>query len=438
LQQEKLTPSAGGGMKIEKCVRVFSWCAAGCLLVPGWVAAGQLKVTSESSLAVYERDTKEDKSGTIIPFREYLGVDYVTDVEGLSFHGYGWGRYNLGEDDYFQDEADGEFLYGYLEYRLEAFNTSMMLGRQHLFSGVSNESLDGFSVQAALGSFFGVSLYGGSPVAVSEDGRGGDSIVGGRVSNFRAGLYELGLSYKLVRNDSTDDDERLGMDVSLNLPYAIGLNGLSSWNMVTDSWAEHSYELQVQAGAFQVRPMFQLFQYDDYFSTGEESANPFRFLATTGEELTIIGAEVDWFGAESYELNLKAKNIAYDKRDDSSQFISGMVIKHLEDLCQVGLELGGMAGDTSDNDYFIGRAFVYWDRLPESIPVEFISSDLVYVGYGEDIYGQSNSTFISLGAGKTFLDKALALKFTIDYSKDPYFDNDFRSKLVAEYTFGKE
>jgi hypothetical protein len=208
--------------------------------------------------------------------------------------------------------------------------------------------------------------------------------------------------------------------------------------MVTDSWAEHSYELQARAGAFQVRYFLQLFQYDDYFSSSKESPNPFKFLAGTGEELTIIGAEVDWFGAESYEVNVKAKNIDYDLRGDSSTYISGMVIKHLEDMFQVGLELGVMAGDTSENDYLIGRAFVYWDRLPEFIPVEFISTDLILVGYDEDIYGQSNSTFISLGTGKTFLDKALALKFSLDYSKDPYFDNDFRSKLVAEYTFGKE
>ena len=85
-----------------------------------------------------------------------------------------------------------------------------------------------------------------------------------------------------------------------------------------------------------------------------------------------------------------------------------MVIKHLEDLCQVGIELGSMAGNTSDTDYLLGRAFVYWTELPESIPVESISIDLILVGYGEEIYGQSNSTFISLGAGKTFLDEALA------------------------------
>jgi hypothetical protein len=425
-------------MKIEKFVKVFSCFAAGCLLAPGWVHAGSLEVTSESSLALFERDTGTDSDSTLVPFYEYLGVNYTTDVEGLSFHGYGWGRLNLGDNDYYRDESDGEFLYGYLDYRLDRTNVGMKLGRQHLFSGVANASLDGLSMRAALGTNFDLSLYGGSPVALAEDGRSGDSILGGRISNYRSGLYELGLSYKQIRSDSSDDDEKLGLDISLNLPYTIGFSGFSSLNMQSDSWAEHSYELQARAGAFQVRYFLQLFQYDDYFSSSKESPNPFKFLAGTGEELTIIGAEVDWFGAESYEVNVKAKNIDYDLRGDSSTYISGMVIKHLENMFQVGLELGFMAGDTSENDYLIGRAFVYWDRLPESIPVEFISTDLVLVGYGEDIYGQSNSTFISLGTGKTFLDKALALKFSLDYSKDPYFDNDFRSKLVAEYTFGKE
>jgi len=425
-------------MKIVNFLKVFSCFAVGCLFTSSWVDAGQLEVTSESSLAYYERDTSAENGLSVMPFHQYLGVDYVTDVEGLSFHGYGWGRLNLGDNNYFQEESDGEILYGYLEYRLAASNASMMLGRQHVFSGVANESLDGLSMRAALGTNFDISLYGGSPVSITEDGRGGDSIMGGRISNYRSGLYELGLSYKQIRNDSTNDDEMLGVDVSLNLPYSIGFNGFSSLNMLTDRWAEHSYELQVKAGAFRVRPFLQRFQYDDYFSANKNSANPFRFLAATGEELTIIGTEVDWFGAESYEVNLKAKNIEYDLRRGSSKYISGMVIRHLEDLCQLGIELGSMAGNTSDADYLLGRAFVYWTGLPESIPVESISVDLILVGYGEEIYGQSNSTFISLGAGKTFLDEALALKFSIDYSKDPYFDNDFRAMLVAEYTFGKE
>ena len=433
-----LSPSMGGGMKIENFVRVFSCFAVACLAAPGRVDAGLLEITSKSSLAYYERDTSAEKNLQVMPFSQYLGVDYITDVEGLSFHGYGWGRLNLGDNNYFQEESDGEFLYGYMEYTLAASDTSMRLGRQHLFAGVANDSLDGFSMRAALGTNFAVSLYGGSPVALeNEDGRSGDFIVGGRISNYRSGLYELGVSYKQIRNDATDDNEMLGVDLSLYLPHAIGFNGFSSLNMLTDSWAEHSYELQIPVADFQVRPFLQRFQYDDYFSTSKNSANPFRFLATTGEELTIIGTEVDWFGAQSYEVNLKVKNIDYDLRQDSSTYISGMVIKHLEDTCQVGIELGSMAGNTSDTDYLLGRAFVYWNRLPAAMPMGFISADLVIVGYREDIFGQSSSTFISLGTGRTFLDEALALKFSLDYSKDPYFDNDIRSMLVAEYTFGK-
>jgi hypothetical protein len=422
-------------MKIENLLKVFSCFTVVCFVIPGLVSAGQLEITSHTSLALYERNTRTEQDLNVIPFYEYLGVDYITDVQGLSFHGYGWGRLNLGDDGYFPDENEGEILYGYLEYRHDASKTSVMLGRHHLYSGVSNVSLDGLSMRAALGTNFNLSLYGGSPISLSEDGRVGDSVWGGRISNYRSGLYELGLSYKLVQNDDSDDDEKLGVDVSLNLPHAIGFNGYSTLNLLTDSWAEHSYEMQIPAGTFQFRPFLRLFQYDDYFSTSNTTPDPFKFLATTGEELTTIGAEVDWFGAPTYEVNLKLKDIEYDLRQDSSQYVSALVIKHLQDLCQVGFELGNMFGHTAETDYFLGRTFVYWNRLPESLPLEFISADLVYVGYREDIYGQDNSTFISLGTGKTFLEKALALKFSLDYSKDPYFDNDLRAMLVAEYTF---
>lgn len=425
-------------MKIENVVKVFSCFAVCSLCTPGWAAAGHLEVTSRSTLGYYERDTRSEKDLKLLPFHQYLGVDYVTDVDGLSFHGYGWGMLNLGDSNYLPEENDGELLYGYLEYLHAASDTSMRLGRQHLFAGVANDSLDGVSLRAPLGANFALALYGGSPVALeSEDGRGGDSIIGGRIANYLPGLYELGLSYKKIRNDSIDDAEKLGVDLSLNLPHAIGFSGFSSWNMMADSWAEHSYEMQVPVADFQIRPFLQHFEYDAYFSTNKNSANPFRYLAATGEELTVVGTEVDWFGAPAYEVNLKAKNIEYELRQGSSIYISGMVIRHLEDFCQVGVELGSMDGNTSDADYLLGRAFVYWNRLPQAMPMEFISADLVFVSYREKIFGQSSSTFISLGTGRTFLDKALALKFSLDYSRDPYFDTDIRSMLVAEYTFGK-
>ena len=74
-------------MTIEKFVKVFSCCALVCLIAPGWLTAGQLEVTSHSSLALYERDTSTDKSSTLIPFYEYLGLNYLTDDEALSFYG---------------------------------------------------------------------------------------------------------------------------------------------------------------------------------------------------------------------------------------------------------------------------------------------------------------------------------------------------------------
>lgn len=425
-------------MKIENLLKVFSCFAAGCLLAPNLVDAGQLEITSESSLSYYERDTTAQEGLAVIPFYEYLGVDYAADVEGLSFHGYGWGMLSLGDSDFFPEETGGEFMYGYLEYSFGDNVSNLKLGRQHMFAGVANESMDGLSMRTDLGANFDVSLYGGSPIAMEpEDGRDGDLIMGGRLANYMAGLYEVGLSYKRIRNDSVDDDEMFGVDLSLILPH-VGLNGYSTLNMMTDSWAEHSYEMQIQAADFQFRPFVQRFQYDDYFSTNQNSADPFRLLAVTGEELTIVGAEIDWFGADAYEVNVKAKNIEYDLRRGSGKYLSGMVIRHLEDLCQVGIEVGGMYGDTSDTDYLLGRAFMYWTKLPESLPVEFISADLIYVDYEENIYNQGNSTFISLGAGKIFLDETLEVKLSLDYSKDPYFDRDIRSMLTVEYTFGKE
>jgi hypothetical protein len=108
-----------------------------------------------------------------------------------------------------------------------------------------------------------------------------------------------------------------------------------------------------------------------------------------------------------------------------------------EGQSQLGGELGAMNGDTPQNEYYLLRLFTYCDQVSKSLPINFISSDLVYVDYDQPIYGEDSSLFISLGTGKTFMDNALELKLSADYSSDPYFDEDVRGMLTASYNFGK-
>ena len=166
-------------------------------------------------------------------------------------------------------------------------------------------------------------------------------------------------------------------------------------------------------------------------------ANPFRFLADSGEELTIIGTDLTLPVDDNWVLLGKAKNYDYKEMADSSQYYAAQATWSGTDRGQIGGELGYMVGDAAQNDYYLLRIFTYWDQLADTSPVGFISSDLVFVGYDQPIYGEDSSLFISLGTGKKFLEDALELKLSADYSNDPYFDKDLRGMLTASYRFGK-
>ena len=158
----------------------------------------QVEFSSETIFRAFERDTDKQDDALVVPAYQYLRLDLgALDDGGLSLHVYGWGRYDFDDSDYFDDNPDGELLYGYLEYNRPEYGLNFTLGRQHVMTGIINNSIDGLGIKSALTPYFKFALYGGSPVGLSsEDGRKGDSFWGGRVAAHQAADYEIGLSYK--------------------------------------------------------------------------------------------------------------------------------------------------------------------------------------------------------------------------------------------------
>lgn len=403
------------------------------------LAAVQVQVKSDSLLRLFQQERPDGSEKTGLPGYEYLQVDVgALDSDGLSFHGYAWGRHDFG--DYYEDRSTGEILYGYAQYARAEGNVSVRLGRQYVFEGIANDSLDGARLGADLTPYFTVSAYGGQPVALEEtDGRAGDALWGGRVAHHWGSLYEVGVSYKRARNDGDLEAEFLGIDSSLILPAAVSFHGLSKRNLVDDAWAEHSYEARVTVWKATLRPFFQAFDYDAYFGTGKETANPFANptggatpLQDSGEKVKILGGDLSLAPTESLEVGLKAKHYDYDERSDTAWYYAGLLTLRGKGLSSAGLEGGVMDGGDSPDKYLLGRGFFYWDG-----PAAFLSGDLVYVKYDEDINGYGRSLFASVGGGVKLLSDALQVKLSGDYSKDPYFDKDVRGMLSVAYTYGK-
>lgn len=417
----------------------ISWLVA-CVLVfaPMSGLAAEVSIKSDTLLRIFERDTTAGSDETVLPGYEYLQLDIDTpDEPGLAFHLYGWGRWDMADSEYFKDQTAGELLYGYLEYTRQEANFNARLGRFYVFEGVSNEAVDGFRLSSDLGKYFSASAYAGQPVALdSENGRDGDSTYGARLGHRLGGWYDVGLSYKKVNSDDTNAEEMAGVDLGLYLPYGINLFGFSTYNYETQDWGEHSYELRFALAQVNFRPFYQQFNYEDYFGTGDNSANPFRFLSTLDEELKIFGLDLGLPVGESWQIGGKFKHYDYDVLDDTSQYYALLATWRGEGLSQVGGEFGRMqADDVAQNEYDLVRLYTYWDQMPESCPVAFASADLVYVAYDKDIFNEDSSLFFSLGVGKRFLEDALELTLSGDYSSDPYFDEDVRGMLTASYRF---
>jgi hypothetical protein len=403
----------------------------------------QAEVSSETIFRVFERDTVKSSDGNkenndlVTAAYQYLRLDLgALDEAGLSLHIHGWGRQDFNDSHFYDSNPDGELLYGYLEYNQPDYGLNLKLGRQHIMTGVINNSIDGIGLKSALTSYFKFSAYGGSPVDLSEkEGRSGDSIWGGRIAGHRGADFEAGLSYKKKKSDGNDDEELAGVDLFAVLPLNINFFGFSSYNLDTSGFGEHSYDIRFDIFDFNFRPFYQRFRYEDFFNTKDNSANPFRFLAETEEILSVVGTDATYSGFTSLALGAKINYYDYDKRDDNSLYVEGNAAWYFNGLTQLGGQLGRMNGDSSETKYFLSRGFFYWDDPNKLLWLAFLSGDIMYVHYDEEIYDQDYSFWVSLGGGWRFWDDTLEIKLSGDWSDDPFFDSDLRGMLKIQYTY---
>ncbi len=395
--------------------------------------AADIRVASETIMRGFDRQEASGKKLNAVPVYEYLQLDYGNlRSPGLSLHANGWGRGNLG-DNFNSDDTTGQLLHAYLQYVPTNRDYLLRAGRQYVFEGVARDSIDGIYGKAYLTPSVALSLYGGSPVALdTSNGRQGDLIFGGKLTYSKPGLFDAGISHKYISDNGSSHAESLGTDFTLILPRDIALLGHSEFNLITTGWREHSYEIRLPVKQFVFKPFFQYFSYEDYFSQRSNSSTPFRFLQGTGNSMTVAGTEANWYPSERQEYVMRFKNIDYDQRFGGSQLYTLLAIWKWKILSEFGAELGRMQGSNAENRYYQGRGYFFWNISPG-----FVTGDVMYVHYDKAIYGKDNSLFASVGAGSRFLDRALSVKLSFDYSKDPYFVEDYRWMLKLVYLLDK-
>jgi hypothetical protein len=386
-------------------------------------------------LRSFQREITDGEKLTAIPVYEYLGVDWGDpEYGGLSFHANGWGRLDLGDQEYYENDPEGYILDGYIQYSKPENGLDVKLGRQRIYAGIVNESVDGVGFKSNAGSHVSMLAYGGYPVGYEDDnGRKGDSTYGGRIAFEAFFPGELGVSYKRLENNSNTIDNKLGADFSVYLSNGFVLSGLSFWNFETEDWGEHAYGADLYVSQFSLKAHYEMFQYGDYFS-GDTGSQMLSYLENTDETLTILGGNIIWQQFHGFDTGLKLNHYTYDLRQETSQYMALVLNLYGQADASVGAEAGIMNGESAENRYYMGRIFFYWDA-PSFMEDWFVDGEFMVVGYKEEIYGRDSSIFSSAGCGRKILNDAMKIKVSGDYSSDPYNDSDVSIMAVVQIQY---
>jgi len=397
-------------------------------------------IDSETLFLTFERETDIEDDSLIFPVYEYLSADYGSLLsEGLSLHIHGWGRHDLSNSEFYDDDTDGELLYGYMAYQFSSGGPVINLGRQHIFTGITDERIDGLRFETPFLSSFFLSAYAGVPTSDGDDeNRDDHQIYGGRFDYHINSAYDIGVYYQTVRETRESNDEKIGVDFAAILPANIFMSGNSLYNLTTNGWAEHDYSLSINIFDFNIHPFFHQYKYQDLFDTSAQKSSPFRYLAESDEVLSETGSDLIWRKIQSpIELGCSFKNYSYDKKPDTNNYYSGFINLVPKNLL-IGCEIGFMDGEEAKNKFFLGRSYISTQTIPMISDTGSLSADIIYVDYDQPIFETDYSLFISLSCQQVFFKNALKVILSGDYSKDPYYDSDFGGSLIFTCQFSND
>jgi hypothetical protein len=392
-----------------------------------------LELSGQSQTYLQSRETTDSKNH--LPLYEYLNFEAAgVGHENISFHFGGWLRYDLWEETFGQ-KSNSDLQYAYLTIRRDKGNGELNLGRLFVREGVATILIDGAYVRTDLRGGFGIATFGGIPVDADFDNRSGDSVYGGRLSHSMPNLYTLGASYLKEENGNQGYREEAGIDLWLRPVDKVELNGTSSYNALTYGWAEHAYT--VTLGPIKnVRLIGSVsnIHYGDYFTPSTTTA--FKFDPTIidpNERLTTVGGTIAYasklplpYGLLTASADYKA--FAYAIAGHADYYGANLAYAESK-IFGLGLSLHRMAGDTDKLKYFHANAYAFrkFGRID-------LTGSIITVFYDSEINNVKDAYSFILAGGYQAT-KKIRLGVDVEYSRNPFFDRDFRGFIKLVYNF---
>jgi hypothetical protein len=405
--------------------------------------ASAIEFSGQSNSYLFSRETAD--STRQLPLYEYLNFRVENlGSPSISFHFGGWYRHDF-QDDTFGTKSSSDLQYGYLSFKRDTGNAFLNLGRLYVNEGTASEIIDGgygrtdFKGGFTAAAFGGrpvspqgtiVSATGGGPVPPGNATRSDDTLYGGRISQGMYGLYRIGFTYLVEKNDGTDFRKEEGLDLWGRPVDKVEIMGTSLYNALTDDWAQNNYYLTIGPfGIISFRTLYTYVSYLDYFTAATTTA--FKFdPATNGinpnEKLSTLGEEVS-LSVGKMMLSADYRRYSYRIAGDANYY--GGKWTYAGAQLGAGLSVHRMDGQTADLQYNEYRGYLSkkFDRID-------IAIDLLAVSYDVEINGVKNAYSASLAGGYALSAKA-KMSADVEYQKDPFFDSDVTGLLKFVYNF---
>lgn len=425
---------------LPSILRRFGGVIASCSLLLGAVAAEAASeapsVWGDSTTVLGPiRETTDDQH--LWPLYEYLHVGASMPCPNgvCSFYAGGWGRADLGDESTHQ-RTNGDLQYGFLKYQASKSNAEVILGRRYISEGVASDNMQGLYLRSDLAYGFTVAGYVGEPVTTEPNFKGGDIMYGGRLAHFVPNLYAMGFSYLKSNENDQNLRELEGIDVWIHPLSMVDVTGRSTYNSLTNGWAENAYTATINPLDFlRVSANLQQLNYKDYFqqvTTSALSITPNGFL-NPDESVLSLGGMVGCTVLKNINLSADYKHYNYEKAGDANYYGGGIAYSH-PDYVSAGFNYHRMNGASERFRYDQYHAYVSKQLGPADFTLDFFD-----VNYDNGIYsnGVKNTWSVTAAAGYAFT-KNLKVAADIDVSRSSEFVNGVEGLLKVTYAFGSK
>jgi len=387
--------------------------------------ASALDVTGQSRTYLLSRETADSRQ--LMPLYEYLNFRVDNSArDSVSFNFGGWYRHDLQNESY-NGRSNDDLQYAYLSIKRWAGNTQLDLGRVRVNEGVASLLVDGVHARTELKGGLTIALYGGSPVETGFDTRRGDSVVGGRISEWIPGYFILGVSHLDEKNGGNSFRREEGVDIWLRPVSTLEIQGMSSYNAIGRGWMQHNYYVTIGPfGDLRLNGEYTKVDYQQYFSSMTVSAFTFPFI-DPNETMTATGGSIDYAVTSTITAVADYRNFHYRIAGIADYY--GGKIAYAGESTGMGVSGHRMDGATDRLKYDELGAYVSRKIARADVTLQFL-----HLAYKQEINGVNNADSASVALGFALTPKA-RLVADVHYSRGPEFKRDVRGMATFVYSF---